>query len=333
MNTIKLFVTLLILIHAAGSAMASHVFKDSLTVASDGSGDFLTIQSAIYAADNYSSSRIIIYLKPGVYNEKVKVPVHKTNISIIGSNPEKTIITHSDYSGKKRDVPDKDGNPNFRTFTSYTLRVEGANFTAENITIINSSGEVGQAVALHVDGDKAAFINCRILGHQDTLYISKGGGRSYFTSCYISGTTDFIFGVGIAFFEKCDIVSIRNSYITAAATPEHEPYGFIFKECNLKRPDESVDEVYLGRPWRPFAKTIYIDCYMDRHIKPEGWDNWRNESNEKTATYAELNSKGPGAERISKRVTWSRQLNEDDRQKYDFDRIFKGWRPVFVTGK
>ena len=195
----------------------------------------------------------------------------------------------------------------------------GNRFRAENITFINSSGPVGQAVALHVEADRAAFINCRFLGHQDTIYASGENARQYFYNCYIEGTTDFIFGPSTAVFEACTINSKSNSYITAANTTEGKKYGFVFIDCKLTA-DAGVNKVYLGRPWRAHAKTVFINSELGQHITPVGWDNWGNEANEKTTFYAEYNNKGKGANEKGS-VPWAKMLTDKEAKEYTVDKI------------
>ena len=207
------------------------------------------------------------------------------------------------------------------TFRTYTLKIEGSDITIKNITIENNSARLGQAVALHTEGDRLQFINCRFLGHQDTIYTGVGGTRLYFKDCYIEGTTDFIFGPSTAWFEGCTIKSKANSYVTAASTPADQPYGYIFNNCKLIAA-EGIDKVYLGRPWRPYAYTLFMNCELGNHINIEGWENWRNPANEKTARYAEYNNRGEGAA-IDKRVVWSRQLNKKEAQKITLETVFK----------
>jgi pectinesterase len=161
--------------------------------------------------------------------------------------------------------------------------------------------------------------NCNILGNQDTLYASGKGNRQYFKDCYIKGTTDFIFGSATALFENCTIHSKKNSYITAASTPEGIEYGFVFKNCKLTA-DENVTEVYLGRPWRIYAKTVFINCEMGNHIKPEGWHNWSKPEAEKTSFYGEYNCTGAGFKSQS-RVSWSHQLSKSQAKDYTVENI------------
>lgn len=172
------------------------------------------------------------------------------------------------------------------------------------------------------------FVNCRFLGNQDTIYTGTEGARLLFTNCYIEGTTDFIFGPSTALFEYCELHSKRDSYITAASTPQSEEFGYVFKNCKLTAAP-GVKKVYLGRPWRPYAATVFINCEFGNHIRPEGWHNWRNPENEKTARYAEFGNTGAGAD-TSGRVAWAKQLTNKEAMKYTPQNIFKessNWYP------
>lgn len=290
------------------------VLKDEFNIVVDqnGSGDFTTIQEAINASKAYPSERITIFIKNGVYYEKVKVPEWNPRISLIGESRENTIITFDDYFNKI-------GLGRNSTFYTYTVLVEGNDFFAKNLTIKNTSGPVGQAVALNVNADRALFTNCSFLGNQDTLYTSGEGTKNYFKECYIEGTTDFIFGDATVLFENCEIHSKSDSYITAASTPKDTAYGYVFNNCKLTA-SENVNKAYLGRPWRPFAKTVFINCEIGKHIVPEGWDNWSKPDAEKTSFYAEYNCTGAGA-RIENRVSWSHQLSKREAKKYTAENI------------
>lgn len=153
------------------------------------------------------------------------------------------------------------------TFHTYTLKVEANDFHLENITVVNTAGPVGQAVALHVEGDRCSFVRCRFTGHQDTLYLAGEMSRQYFKECYIDGTTDFIFGEATAFFESCKILSKSDSFITAASTVKGNPHGFVFHRCDFLSED-SVEQIFLGRPWRKHAKTVLIQCNLAASIAP-----------------------------------------------------------------
>ena len=179
------------------------LYPKSLTVAQDGSGDYKTIQEAVNAVRDLSQEQVVIHIKPGIYHEKLVIPSWKKKISLIGESSSNTIITNNDYSGKEYPGgKDQFGRGKYSTYTSYTVLVQGDDFVAENLTIENSSGRVGQAVALHVEGDRAIIRNCRLLGNQDTLYTATEDSRQYYRDCYIEGTTDFIFGEATCVFQN-----------------------------------------------------------------------------------------------------------------------------------
>jgi len=312
----------------------SIVLPFSLTVAQDGSGNYKTIQEAVNAVRDLGQQQVTIYIKKGVYHEKLVIPSWKTKISLIGESADNTIITNNDYSGKA--VPgnkDAFGKDKMSTYTSYTVLVQGDDFRAEGLTIANTAGRVGQAVALHVEADRCVFVNCSLLGNQDTLYLAKGNSRQFYKDCYIEGTTDFIFGEATVVFERCTIKSLTNSYVTAAATTPRQAYGLVFLNCKLIA-DTGVAKVYLGRPWRPYAKTVFIDTEMGTHIVPEGWNPWKGDAmfpdKEKTAFYAEYGSRGAGSN-TSKRVVWSKQLTKSEVKQYTIKNILSGadgWQPA-----
>jgi pectinesterase len=285
-------------------------YKYIFTVAKDGTGDYKFIQDAIDAMRVYPLAPITLYIKNGVYNEKIELPANNTDVTFIGESVEKTIITFNDYSGR--------GKTN--TFTSYTAKISGNRFVAENITFANSAGPVGQALALYVDADKAVFKNCRFLGNQDTIYAAGETSRQYFLNCYIEGTTDFIFGPATAVFQNCTIRAKSNSYITASNTTPGKKYGFVFLDCTVIA-DSLVNKLYLGRPWRGYSRTAFIRCELPKEIAAQGWDNWGNPENEKTVYYAEYKNYGPGAETKS-RVPWAKQLTEKEAKEYKPENIF-----------
>lgn len=235
-----------------------------------------------------------------------------SEISFIGESRENTILTYDDYSGKP-------GSIKIGTSNSYTVLIEGNDFYAENLTFQNTAGPVGQALALNINADRVIINNCSLLGNQDTLFTSAGGKVNYFKDCYIEGTTDFIFGDATTLFENCTIHSKKNSYITAASTRQESSFGYVFKNCKLTA-DENTTQVYLGRPWKSYAKTVFMNCEMGKHIRPEGWHNWSKPDAEKTAFYAEYNCSGPGFQ-PEKRVAWSHQLTKEEAKKYTIENI------------
>ncbi len=290
--------------------------KYDIIVAKDSSGNFTSVQEAINSVRGIMTERKTIFIKNGVYKEKIVVPTHAINITLIGEDKEKTIITWDDHANIILPGTSKP----MGTFKTYTLLVQGHGFKAENLTIENNAPQLGQAVALHVEGDKAVFVNCRILGNQDTIYAGSQTSRQYYKNCYIEGTTDFIFGSATAYFDQCEIHSKKNSYITAPSTPQEKPYGFVFYQCKLTA-DSDITKVYLGRPWRPYGASAFVKCEMDSHILPEGWDNWRNPENEKTARFIEIANTGAGAD-TSKRVSWSRQPDNPQAKNYTLKKVF-----------
>lgn len=309
---------LLLLLSVVSAAWAQER-QDTIVVSRDGTGNFRTLQEAIESARAFMDYTVTIYVKNGVYKEKVIVPSWVENIDIIGEDRDKTIITYDDHANINK----------MGTFRTYTVKVEGSDITFKNLTIENNAAQLGQAVALHTEGDRLKFINCRILGNQDTIYTGAKFTRLYFKDCYIDGTTDFIFGPSTALFEDCIIHSKRNSYVTAASTPKEAKYGYIFKHCKLTA-EPGVDKVYLGRPWRPYAYTLFIECELGKHIVPAGWHNWGKQSNEETARYMEYKNTGEGAN-ASERVAWSKQLTKKEAEAVTVDAIFgtqSNWNPI-----
>ena len=290
-----------------------------LVVAKDGSGNFTSVQEAISSIRDFRpEGRTVIFIKKGVYKEKVVLPTQKTEITLIGENRDSTIITWNDHANINK----------MGTFKTYTFLIQGNDIVLENLTIENNAPRLGQAVALHVEGDRVAFFNCRFLGNQDTIYLGREGCRIFFSGCYIEGTTDFIFGASTAWFEGCTILGKVNSYLTAASTPKNIAYGFVFNQCTIATAD-SVKSVYLGRPWRAFAYTLFKECTMTGQIKPEGWNNWSNKENEVTARYAEYKNAGSGSD-FSKRVSWSRQLSKKEANQVNLKTVFGNWSPLTV---
>ena len=309
---------LLLLLSVVSAAWAQER-QDTIVVSRDGTGNFRTLQEAIESARAFMDYTVTIYVKNGVYKEKVIVPSWVENIDIIGEDRDKTIITYDDHANINK----------MGTFRTYTVKVEGSDITFKNLTIENNAAQLGQAVALHTEGDRLKFINCRILGNQDTIYTGAKFTRLYFKDCYIDGTTDFIFGPSTALFEDCIIRSKRNSYVTAASTPKEAKYGYVFKHCKLTA-EPGVDKVYLGRPWRPYAYTLFIECELGKHIVLAGWHNWGKQSNEETARYMEYKNTGEGAN-ASERVAWSKQLTKKEAETVTVDAIFRtqsDWNPI-----
>ena len=303
------------------SNLTAQTVAYDFVVAQVGTGDFTTVQQAIDAVPFLRKNVTKIYIRNGVYKEKLTIPAIKTGVTLIGEDVLNTMITYDDYASKHNRFGEEMG-----TSSSSSVFINGDNFTTENITFENASGPVGQAVAARIDGDMATFINCRFLGFQDTLYPHGEKSRQYYKDCYIEGTTDFIFGWSTVVFENCEIYSkTGGQYITAASTLQENPYGFVFVNCKMTG-EAPINSVYLGRPWRPFARTVLINCELGKHIKEEGWHNWNKPDAEETAFYAEYQSYGPGANPTA-RVNWSHQLSKDSIKQYTLKQIFSGWIP------
>ncbi|MDL2244769.1 pectinesterase family protein [Parabacteroides sp. OttesenSCG-928-J18] len=291
-------------------------------VAQDGSGDFFTVQEAINAVPDYrKEARTRILIRKGEYKEKLIVPENKIGVSLIGE--EGAVLTYDDYAQKKNIFGEDKS-----TSGSASSYLYGDNFYAENITFCNSAGPVGQAVAALVAGDRTVFKRCRFLGFQDTLYTYGMNSRQYYEECYIEGSVDFIFGWSTVVFNRCHIHNKRNGYVTAPATPEGRDYGYVFLDCELTA-DEGVDKVYLSRPWRDYAKAVFIRCQLGRHILPEGWHNWNKKHAEATIYYAEYQNNGEGAHPANRRASFARQLTNPE--AYTIERILAGldnWNPL-----
>jgi len=304
---------------------------DTLVVARDGTGQFRTVTDAIEVCRAFMEYHKVIYVKKGTYKEKVIIPQWLQHIEICGEDRDATVITYDDHANIKMDgnywpaelkeqLVAMGNRPNLGTFRTFTLRVDANDITLKNITIENNAARLGQAVALHTQGDRIKCVNCRFLGHQDTVYTGMPRTRIYFQDCYIEGTTDFIFGPSTAWFERCAIYCKADSYITAASTPQDVAYGYVFNNCTVTcAPD--VDKVYLGRPWRDYGYTLFMHCDLPRQIRPEGWHHWQKER-EQTARYLEYENRGEGAA-TGQRAAWSRQLTKKEAQKITPDEVFR----------
>ena len=304
-----------------------HLRRYDIVVSPDGHGDYATVQEAIDAVPDYSHEHITtIYIRKGVYRENVHIPHSKFRMHITGEDAAGTIITYD--KAAKHNWP-LTGYP-IGTSGSATIYIHSSYVTFENLTFENTAGEgkaIGQAVAVFTDGDFLFFRNCRFIGNQDTLYTygryGKDGGvkRNYFLDCYIEGTTDFIFGPSIAYFENCTIHSKKNSYVTAASTFKGQKYGYVFVNCRLTAAD-GISKCYLGRPWGAYARTVFINCELGSHILPDGWHDWEKEGKpdtKKNSYYAEYGNYGPGAE--GPRVKWSHRLTKRQAAEYTFEKV------------
>lgn len=296
--------------------------KPDAVVSTDRDAEFQTLQAAIDAAPENAGEPHVILIKPGRYRwEQTRIPRSKPFIHLVGEDPSTTFLSFhlNVYETRKdRHIEGREG---------ITLIVDADDFKATNLTIENTSGDHGQALAMRIDGDRATVRNCRLLGWQDTLMVNNG--RHYFRGCYVEGRVDFIYGSATAVFEDCEIRSKNGGYITAASTPEEQEFGLVFLRCKLTADPIPWDpqgrpgkETYLGRPWRPHAHVAFIQCEMGDHIRPEGWHNWGKTENEKTARYLEYQCTGPGASRRA-RVPWSRQLTDMEARDYTANHILR----------
>lgn len=304
-----------------------------ITVAATG-GDFATVQAAIDSIEKGDKDAHTIVIKPGTYKEKLKISKGQTHITLKGDgkDPADTVLTFDDWAQRK----DKDGKE-IGTRGSASFAIEGSDITVENLTIENTAGDVGQAVALRTQGDKFIFRNCRMTGWQDTLYANDG--RQYYDHCYIEGRTDFIFGRGVAVFDHCEIKSKNGGFVTAASTNEKDPFGYVFLDCKLTydtKPFKGEDTgkpvpTTLGRPWRAGAYTAFIRCDIGPHISPAGWTEWKEkDGTAKAARYYEYANTGPGSD-TSNRVPWAKQLTKEEAEQITPEKVLAGsdgWNPT-----
>ncbi len=306
-----------------------------LTVDKNGSGNYTDVASAIDAVE--FGKPAIIYIKNGIYEEKLLID--KPDITLIGQDRNKTVLRYNDGAF----MPDKTGEPmgTFKTASVHiTQKAEG--FQAYNLTFENNAGfgsVVGQAVALYLDCDKAVIKDCRIIAKQDTLLtgpmfldIEKKPeilNRQLFKNCYIEGDVDFIFGGASAVFEDCEVFALERPkqlpcYVTAACTSNKLQYGYVFKNCHITG-SANDGMVFLGRPWREYAKTVFINCKLDKCVSKKGFCRWNDTDRHLTATYAQYGSYGEGYNE-TELEDWSHVLTEADAEKYSIDKILGDWK-------
>ncbi len=296
----------------------------TLIVNPGGVGGFSSIQAAVNAAIKTTHQRVVIVIEPGIYHQRVVIPVGAPPITLLGEDGKtrRTILTYALSANHKG----AGGKP-IGTFATPTLWVRSNGFVAANISIVNAAGNIGQALAVRVDGDKAIFFHCRFLSWQDTLLTTHH--RQYFENCRISGATDFIFGSAISYFNNCRIQSLGYGFITAARTPKTQKYGYIFNHCkitSLSRPARVV----LGRPWRQYAAVTFMHCWIPSAVNPAGWITWHhNPADKRTTRFAEYDNVGPGAG-LGKRVPWSRHLTARQARQLSIRQVLGGhshWNP------
>jgi len=313
-----------LLLLGLAAPLAAAPAKPDAIVALDGSGDYTSVQEAISAAPMRTGAadpRWVILVRPGTYLERVYVQRERGNLLVTGEDAAKTVISYD----LNATVPGPDGKP-IGTFRTPTVQVDGDGMIWENLTIANSAGPVGQALALRVDADRVVFRHCRFLGWQDTILVNRG--RQYFADCYIEGHVDFIFGAGTALFDRCQIHCLRDGFITAASTPEGHPYGLVFADCTITGAEGA--HTYLGRPWRVYARTVFVRTAMSAVVRPEGWHNWSKPEAEKTTEYAEYESSGPGG-LTTGRVPWARPAATGEIDRFTPAAVLAGddgWDPA-----
>ena len=301
--TMKRKILLLALICLYIAVQANH-FTKQITVDGSGGGDYTSLQMAVNAIRAFDpDGGTVILLKNGVYHEKIVIPDYVCNVKIVGENKEHTVISFNDHAKIN----------NMGTFNTYTMQIRGNDIILENLTVENIAEPLGQAVALHTEGSRLIFKNCNFRGNQDTVYVGGEDNKLFFLNCYVEGTTDYIFGGATAWFEKCELHCKSDSYITAASTPQQVEFGFIFNNCTITVAPE-VKSVYLGRPWRKHAMTVFMNCYLPPEINPVGWDNWSNPENEKAVRYAEYGNAGDGF-RIDERKKCTKILSKNEAKK------------------
>ncbi|GMH25730.1 hypothetical protein Nepgr_027573 [Nepenthes gracilis] len=276
---------------AVGRPMAR--IRPHAVVSLDGRGQFRSIRDALAAYNhNVYKGRYIVYVRAGIYREEVLVDKKMVNIFMYGDGPTRTIVT---------------GNKSFKRGyqTSKT-----ASF---NMGFQNTAGPDGhQAVALRVNAEQAVFHSCRFDGYQDTLYTQ--GGSHFFRECTISGTVDFIFGNGATVIQKSQII-VRlpsenqfNAVTAQGRLGPNEPTGIVLQSCAIL-PDRALVQqrfkikTFLGRPWKPYARTVFLETLIGDLIQPGGYEPWAGSAFTDTAFYGEYANRGPGA-RTNRRVRW-----------------------------
>jgi pectinesterase len=313
----SILIIALCLCNLAGFAQAKRV-----VVAQDGSGDYRSVQAALDAVPKNNRTPITIFIKSGTYKEKLNLAKKQNFVRLVGEDLNTTVLTYDDYNGRTLD----NGEP-LGTSEASSFRVFGNDFSAENLTFENTAGKIGQGPAMWVYGDKVSFKNCRFLGTRDTLYPYGYGSRQYYKDCYIEGTTDYILGSATAWFEDCTLFcKAGGTVIMAPSTPDSIKYGFVLQRCKMVG-DAPADSYFIARPWKPFAKTVLLNCELSAAIHPKGWDHWGKESNKQDAFFGEFKSIGPGA--VPKaRILWSRQLTPQQAAFYTRETVLGGWDPT-----
>lgn len=312
-------------------------------------GAFGSVAEALNSIPADCARPVTILIAPGVYREKLTVDKPFVTLLGTGESSADTVLTYDDYANFIMEDGMKRG-----TFRSYSLFIDAHDVTLRNLTVENASGDSGthgQAIALYAEGDRLLVDSCRLLGHQDTLFTGplppkeaqKNGfvgpkqfaprinGRQYYRNCYICGDVDFIFGSATAYFESCTIESLKRpleeheiqGYVTAASTPEGQEYGYVFSKCSIVSKDCPAGSVYLGRPWRDYAKTVFVDCSFGSHIHPALFHDWNKQSARETVGYAvcrsDLREKDAPA-------AFVQMLENEAADEYAKERVLGGWQ-------
>jgi pectinesterase len=330
---------ILLYLFIGGKSLIALPLSDSVVVAKDGSGDFTTVGAAFNSIPNNNTTWKTIYIKKGTYYEKDTLASTKNYVRIVGENRDSSIITYDDYSGKWI-YPTPIDSYQLGTSTCQSLLVLSSNVQFQNLTIQNTlkyipgSPVTVQAVAVNIKGDKIQFVDCNLFGYQDTYY-TNGVGRSYHRNCHIEGTTDFIFGNGIAVFDSCDILIKKNSTYTAAETDTLYKFGYVFLNCQMI--DSSCTSTLFGRPWHNSPRVVLLQCYESAAVAPIGWEAWTAIP----ALYAEYNCSGPGYNPAGRDTSLSRQLTSTEAVAYTLQNIFAAtsaypnyssdWMPWYIT--
>jgi len=303
----------------------------------------------IYPSPVYEVTPFVVHIGAGEYREKLVLS--RPNVTFLGEGRDKTVLVFGDGANEIEEDGEKRG-----TFRTATLRIDTPDFTARHLTFQNDAGyghTVGQALALYVDGDRCYFEDCAMLGSQDTLFdaplpldpVKPNGkgpgehkprirGRHLYRNCFLQGDVDSIFGSGTAYFEECTIFSKKPGdrspedrdtsvygYVTAASTHPEFPYGYVLHKCKLTS-DCPKGSVYLGRPWKEWAKTVFLECELGEHIHPQGWLDWGKTHGH--FYYGEYNSYGPGASPET-RADFSHQLTREEAEQYSMEKVLEGW--------
>lgn len=327
-------------------------FTPDIVVDINGTGDFTSIQAAFDAVP--AGTPTTIYVKRGLYDkEKLIIPANKTKVTLIGESRTETIISYDIYNcndGGDGFCPDNKvalwaSNVDLMR-TAATLTIMANDFKAENITIRNTAGPVGQAQALTIRGDRNVFVNCDLLAYQDTIYfwMTSTAFRAYFYGCVVEGRTDYIYGRGIGVFNECEIRSFGGGWITAPASGIDQTYGFVFYKCILtykaNSPRNGDDDVpfRLGRPWQEYPKVAWLYCNMTDKVNPQGWGDKWNMSYADTSTdlhlYEWMNI-GVGAD-MSGRANWAglrAMIDQNEANLYEPKTVLKGtdnWDPTAI---